>query len=203
MALFEGYSTDELNRVLSYSRWALGVLAVLTATAGVFNQWIADRIATLQRVEKATAQERTKAAQAELELTKQKTAELERRLGPWSFSDGQRALLLQALASAPKGRVALEYIQSDERRSHAFADVLAAAFRQAGYDVWGYIAPLIQAGASPLVGVQIVVMDSTSEAVGMPILRALEGAEIPVRLARRSNQNYDSDVVVIWIGIKP
>ncbi len=196
-------NSDELQRYASLFRWIGLAVTFIGVVITSVSHAIADRLLAAQRQEKAAAQERTKAAQAELALTKQKTAELERRLGPWSLSDAQRASMLHALASAPKGRVALEYIQSDEHRSHAFADVLAPVFKQAGYDVWGYIAPLIQAGASPLVGLQVIVMDSKSEEVGMPILHALEAAKIPVRLARRSNQNYDSDVVVIWVGIKP
>ena len=196
-------NSDDLQRYASLCRWVGLIVTFIGVLITSISHVIADRLLTAQRQEKAAAQERAKAAQAELELTKQKTAELEQRLGPWPFSDAQRATLLQALASAPKGRVALEYIQSDERRAHPFADVLATVFRQAGYDVWGHISPLIQAGAPPLVGVQVVVMDPASEAVGMPILRSLEAANITVRLARRSNPNYDSDVVVIWVGMKP
>ncbi len=49
-------SLDELNRVLAGSKWLLGGLAVLIALAGIFNQWVSDRIAKLQARAKIEAQ---------------------------------------------------------------------------------------------------------------------------------------------------
>src|SRR5262249_50067344 len=47
--------------------------------------------------------------------------ELKSRSAPWELTKEQAALLTKQLTAAPKGRVAIEYIRSDEARSRKFA----------------------------------------------------------------------------------
>src|SRR5207244_9616468 len=65
---------------------------------------------------------------------KSKSKELEARQAPWELTSRQKALLIAQLGSAPKGRVAIEYIRSDEARSRQFAVVLRDILKGAGYD---------------------------------------------------------------------
>jgi hypothetical protein len=74
--IFSNYTAEQLGRILGISKWVLGVLAVLTAGAGIFNQWLSDRIADLQQSDKEKAQQRLET----LELAAQ----------PRSLSDEQR-----------------------------------------------------------------------------------------------------------------
>lgn len=63
MAFYESWTVDQLTRALTASKWVLGISGVVFAFVGVANQWITDRISTLQRAEKTVAQERTRITQ--------------------------------------------------------------------------------------------------------------------------------------------
>jgi hypothetical protein len=89
-------SVDELNTLLTGSKWVLGILAVLIAMAGIFNQWVSDRIAKLQASAKVEAQRQLEQSESELRETKAKTVKLETKLSP-------RALPEAALLEVPYG----------------------------------------------------------------------------------------------------
>src|SRR5262249_15561337 len=107
------------------------------------------------------------------------------------------------LKTAPKGRVAIEYIRSDEARSRKFAVELRDTLKSAGYDVWGYMAGFMQADAPPLVGIRISVKDQKSDLVGGGLQRAFKAIGIEAEGIRRSDQTYEDDFVVVYVGIKP
>ncbi|MBL9201316.1 MAG: hypothetical protein JNL39_12465 [Opitutaceae bacterium] len=138
MALFEGYSGDDLNRVLNFSRWTLGILALFTAAAGVFNQWVTERIADLQRAEKTKAHERLKASEEELAATKARTAEvagqLERLTVPRRLTEVQRAILRKNLPTGPRGKVIVTFL-SVERDAQKYADEIGEILKETGFDV--------------------------------------------------------------------
>ena len=90
-------SVDDLNKMLTASKWVLGILAVLIAVAGIFNQWISDRIARLQVKEKIRAHEQLQVSEAELQRTKAKTAELEAKLAPRVLTETQQATIAKKL----------------------------------------------------------------------------------------------------------
>lgn len=101
MTAISEMSVDELTRILTASKWALGVLAVLIAIAGVFNQWVSDRITKLQRAAKIEAQQRLDQSEAELRDTKAKTARLEARLAPRALSEAEWLCVAERLVEFP------------------------------------------------------------------------------------------------------
>jgi len=138
MAFFDGYSVDQLNRVLSASRWVLGSLEVFTAAAGVFNQWIAERVADLQRADKSKAQERLSVSESELEATKAKTAEVAARLArvtePRNLTAEQSRTLKALLPAGPRGKVVLTFL-SVERDAERYMRQIGALLAECGFEV--------------------------------------------------------------------
>lgn len=138
MAIFEGYSADDLNRVLNFSRWTLGILALFTAGAGVFNQWVTERVANLQRAEKVSAQEYLKASEAELAATKAKTAEvagqLEKFTVPRRLTEQQLTALRKSLPNGPRGKVVMTFL-SVEQDAEKYAEQIAEILKETGFDV--------------------------------------------------------------------
>ena len=92
-------SIVDLNRTLTASKWALGIFAVLTALAGLFNQWVTDEITRLQSAQKAEAQLKLEKSEAELRETKKRTAQLEARLAPRSLTPEQQRVVVAAVTS--------------------------------------------------------------------------------------------------------
>jgi len=116
MSFFEGWSIEQLNRLLSASRWILGVFAVLTAIAGVFNQYVSDKISILQKTEKQNAEDRFKAAEVKIKTTEEgarkleeqvKTSEqarleLEQKVAPRKLTDKQIQCLVNGFSGLGK-----------------------------------------------------------------------------------------------------
>jgi len=125
--------------------------------------------------------------------------------GPWPLSLREKETFLQSLKDAPKGKVAIEYIRSDEARSRDFAVRIRDMLKNSGYEVWGYMAGFMQADAPPLVGVRISVKDQKSDIVGGALQRAFQSIGIHAQGTRRADQDatYDDDCAVIYIGMKP
>ena len=84
--MFDAYSLEQLNRILTASRWALGIFAIVTAAVGILNQCISDRISVLQKTEKTTAETRLKKA--------------EEKLAPRALSSEQEQILYSSLKKA-------------------------------------------------------------------------------------------------------
>lgn len=95
--MFSSMSIEDLNRILTASKWALGVFAVLTAIAGLFNQWVSDQITRLQAAQKVEAQKKLEQSETELRQTKERTAQLEARLAPRSLTPDQQRAVIESL----------------------------------------------------------------------------------------------------------
>jgi len=98
--------------------------------------------------------------------------------GPWILSAREKETFIQSLKDAPKGKVAIEYMRSDEPRSREFAVKIRDILKDSGYEVLGYMAGFMQADAPPLVGVRISVKDQTSDTVGGGLQRAFQAVGI-------------------------
>lgn len=146
--------------------------------------------------------ERVKSA-AEMEKSKGALEQLQEAQQPWQFSAQQRDRFIAALTDAVKGKVAVEYIRSDERRAYPFAMEMKRILDASGYDVWGHVPGFEQAGSAPLVGVGIIIKDKQSDIVGGFLQRAFKQAGIEAVGMRRTNNNYEDDRAIIWIGIRP
>jgi len=146
--------------------------------------------------------DRVRSAQ-ELSDTKAQLKDFEEKQAPWKWSEQESGMFATHLKDAPKGKVAIEYIRSDEKRSHDFATKIKDILVKAGYDVWAYMPAFEQAGSAPLIGVAILVKDRQSDIVGGFIQRAFNEVGINAVGISRTNNNYEDDRVVIWIGIKP
>ena len=125
-------------------------------------------------------------------------------MAPWCYRLARKKLFRESLKDAPRGKVAIEYIGSDEARSPAISAVrVKDILKDVGYEVWDYMPGFEQADAPPLVGVQIIVKNQQSDVVGGGLQQAFHSIGIDAKNARRTNNNYEDDFVVIWIGMKP
>ena len=84
--MFDTCNLEQLSRILTVSRWALGIFAIVTAGIGILNQCISDRISVLQKAEKTTAETRLKTA--------------EEKLAPRALSSKQEQILSSSLKEA-------------------------------------------------------------------------------------------------------
>jgi hypothetical protein len=125
--------------------------------------------------------------------------------GPWTLSTREKETFLRSIKDAPKGKVAVEYIRSDEARSREFAVKIRDMLKDSGYEVWGYMAGFMQADAPPLVGARVSVKDQKSNVVGGGLQRAFQAVGIHAEGTQRAVQDatYDDDFVVVYIGMKP
>jgi hypothetical protein len=124
------------------------------------------------------------------------------KAGPWRVTESQVERFSNYLKDAPKGKIAIEYSASDQVRAQAFATTIKDLLTRAGYNVWGYMPAFQQTGNSPpLVGIQIGTKDQ-STAIGEVIRQAFKAIGIDASSARITNNNYEDDYVVIFIGIK-
>lgn len=198
-------SVDDLQRLASLLRWiglavtAIGLLITLAS------HLVADHLLVAQRAEKAAAQEKLSASQAELQATKQKTAELEEAQRPWQMTAADIALLRAQLAEVPKGKVRIEYIQSDEKRARPFAEQLSNILKKSGFDVWGYMSPFTRVNAPTLVGVDMSYKTQEARPIAAGLKTAFSAISLNTPIAVRSPQDstYDDSQVVIYVGLRP
>lgn len=95
--MLSSMTLDDLNRLLTASKWFFGVLAVLTASAGLFNQWVSDRITKLQSAQKIETQKKLQVSEAELLQTKERTVLLEKKLAPRALTAEQLAAISESM----------------------------------------------------------------------------------------------------------
>lgn len=202
MALYEGYSADDLNRVLTFSKWSLGILALLTAAAGMFNQWITDRVSTLQKSDKAKSQERLRLTESELEATKIKTAELTQQLAPRSLTDNQQAVFFSFVENKPKGRVTFACAGNDKEAS-AFTIIIQDLLTKAGYDVAPGMAMFISTG-SGAIGIRMTIKNPDHQPPhAATIQKGFEAIGIPAPISiAASISPIDDNSVTIYVGSK-
>ena len=138
MQLFEGYSADELHRVLSVSRWIAG-LSLMVAVAGfAVNQWLVSRIASQQKLERDAGRTRLVAAEEELRRLRTQasavTSTLDKLTAHRKLSAKQISDLRSILAGAEKGKVVITYL-TVEWDAEDYARQLATVLKEIGYDV--------------------------------------------------------------------
>src|SRR5689334_816953 len=102
MAIFEAYSLDQLNRVLTFSKWMLIVCGIIFVVFLILNQWLASRVSSLQDEENKQTQQALRVSRTELLKIKAKTnelnAELSRFVAPRSLADDQMENLKKCLS---------------------------------------------------------------------------------------------------------
>ena len=127
-------NADQLQRWASILRWVgLSVTAIgLLITFG--SHYIADKLHVVQRADKASAQERLKQSEAELQTTKARTAELEKKLAPRQLSPEQRKHFIAALAGSPRGPIAVVY-SNPQPETINFATEIRSLLIEAGFQV--------------------------------------------------------------------
>jgi len=81
--------------------------------------------------------------------------------------------------------------------------MLRDVLKDSGYEVWGYMAAFMQADAPALVGIRISTDNEESGTVGEGLQRAFKAAGIDAQGVRRSDQTYERDFAVIYVGTKP
>jgi hypothetical protein len=138
MAFYEAYTIDQLQRALVASKWILAVGGIIFACVAIVNQWLTARITTLQRQEKARAEQQLNASKVELEHTKAETAQiasqLERFTGPRRLTDEQIASLRKSLPKGPHGKVVMTFL-SVESDAQKYAEQIGQLLTETGFEV--------------------------------------------------------------------
>jgi membrane protein implicated in regulation of membrane protease activity len=138
MALFEAYSLDQLNRLLTFSKWMLIVCGVLFIIFAVLNQWLASRVSSLHEEENKQTQQQLRASRTELLRTTAKTneltVELSRFVAPRTLPEEQIEALRKCLGDGPRGPVVIASLKS-EADAEAYAGQIGKVLTDAGYDV--------------------------------------------------------------------
>lgn len=195
-------SVDELNRILTGSKWLLGSLAVLTALAGIFNQWVTDRVARLQAAAKVESQKRLESSEAELRLTKEKTIRLETRLAHRSLSDSQWAILSAGLTQYAGTQFEFTSYQ-DDAEVRGLVMPMIKGLLSAG---WKGLPARDFLMASLVEGVVIEYAPESAKTLGPParaLCDALNAKRISTTIAPNSELTGFGDRLKIKVGKKP
>ena len=138
MAIFEAYSLDQLNRLLTLSKWMLIACGIIFVVFVVVNQWLASRISSLQDEENKRTQQALRASRTELLRTKAKTnelsAELSRFVAPRSLPNEQIEALTKCLADGPRGPVVMAALKA-EADAEPYAAQISKVLTDSGFTV--------------------------------------------------------------------
>ena len=138
MAFYEAYTVEQLNRALLISKWILAMGGIIFACVAVVNQWLTARITTLQRQEKARAEQQLQASEDELGKAKAEAAEIGSQLarftGPRRLTDEQIGSLRKSLPNGPRGKVVITFL-SAESDAQNYAEQIAQLLSETGFDV--------------------------------------------------------------------
>ena len=138
MQLFEGYTAEELERVLTTSRWVAGLLLLLGFAALCLNHWLLHRIATQQKLERNSGKSRLIAAEEELRRLRGQMSSVansvEKLTSTRKLSATQVNELKAALISAEKGPLIITYL-TIEWDAEDYAHQLSKILKEAGYNV--------------------------------------------------------------------
>src|SRR5207302_10594328 len=102
----------------------------------------------------------------------------------------------EELKSSPtKGKVRLEYIQSDERRARPFAEQIGDLLTESGYDVWGYMGPFTRVNAPTLVGIDMSVKIQQAQPIAVGLHNAFKaiGLNDPLKFRGPQPVTYEHD----------
>ncbi|MEY2484805.1 MAG: hypothetical protein QOH39_453 [Verrucomicrobiota bacterium] len=138
MTPFEGYNVDQLTRVLTFSKWMLGICGAILVGVAIFNQWLAARILHLQEEQRAGAEQQLSSSQTEVARANSKAAELNAELArftaPRRLTDEQIASLRESLPKGPHGKVVMASLKV-ESDAESYAAQIAKVLGDAGFDV--------------------------------------------------------------------
>ena len=152
MSPFEAASLDQLNRLLTFSKWMLIVCGIVFLVFVIVNQLLASRIAALHADEKQRAQEQLRASRSELSRAKAQTneltaktnelstkanelsAELSRFVAPRSLPHDQIDALRKCLADGPHGPVVMASLKA-ESDAEPYAAQISKVLSDAGFHV--------------------------------------------------------------------
>lgn len=138
MPILEAFSLDQLQRLLSFSKWMLIVCGIIFLVLVIVNQYAASRISSIQNQEKREVQQQLRASRTELARTKAQTnelnVELSRFVAPRTLPDDQLQALQQCLSDGPRGAVIMSFLKT-ESDAEAYASQIANLLRDSGFDV--------------------------------------------------------------------
>jgi len=134
-------TADELQSLASILRWIGLSITALGVVLTFGSHYIADKLLVVQRADKFQAQERLKAAEAELMQTKLKTAELAKRLAPRTLTTEQRERFIKFLSKTIKGPVVLEH-SGQAVETVKFTDEIKSLLVASGFTISAYNMPL-------------------------------------------------------------
>jgi hypothetical protein len=138
MPILEAYSLDQLQRLLTFSKWTLIVCGVVFIAFAIVNQWVQARISALQEDEAGRVQQQLRASRAELSKTKAKTneltEELSRFVAPRSLPDEQVEALRKCLSDGPHGPVVMASLKA-ESDAETYAAQISKVLTNAGFEV--------------------------------------------------------------------
>jgi len=134
-------SADDLQRLASVLRWVGLIVTAVGVVITFGSYYIADKLLVVQRADKVQAQERLKTTEAELEQTKIKTADLERRLAPRTLTPDQRERFVRFLSKTTKGPVTVEH-SGQAVETIKFSEEILSLLIEAGFTIAAYNMPL-------------------------------------------------------------
>ena len=138
MLFLEGYQVEQLQRILTFTKWLLGIVGVILVCVAVVNQWLSARISHLQEEEKAAAEQRLRSSQAQLSVANARaaeaTSELSRFTAPRQLTENQIALLRKCLPHGPRGKVVMASLKV-ESDAEPYAAQIAKVLTESGFDV--------------------------------------------------------------------
>jgi hypothetical protein len=195
-------TADELQRLASILRWVgLSVTALgLLITFG--SHYVADKLLVVQRGEKIKSAQRLQISEAELEITKAKTAELEFKLSPRILTEEQRKGFLAFVANTPKGKVSFKCV-SNSKEACDYAAVIKDLLATARFDVAASVPSYISTGIRAS-GISMSIRSEKHQpAHAGEIQKGFESIGIPMPgTVDTDDQSLSEDMVVIYVGAK-
>lgn len=135
MNFLSNHSAEDLARLLTIARWGLGVFAVLTAIAGLFTQYITDRISNLQQADKKAAEQRLGVAEQQIQTAETARRILEEKIAPRVLTDSHALKLATLLRSVKQSEPVVVASRMMDSESLGYGRQILGAFQQAGWQV--------------------------------------------------------------------
>jgi hypothetical protein len=199
-------SAEVLDQI---TRWSTIMTFVAPLCFGIFALVTDHRAKYLQESQHKTQIANLESANqklvSDLGLTEQQLKSLKEQQEPWRLLANDANKLRHELGSVPKGKVRVEYIQSDERRARPCAEQLCDLLKASGYDVWGYMGPFTRVNAPTLIGIDMSykVQNTRPVAAGLQTAFKAIGLNTPISVRNPQDATYGDDQIVIYIGLKP
>lgn len=182
MQLFDGYSAEELHRLLNVSRWVAAVFLALALVMFAFNQWIGGRLAGAQQSERTAALRKLAAVEDELRQTRKKESEVasdfDRLIAPRKLSPAQIKRFPTEITPAGPGKVIVTYL-TVEWDAEDYARQLGHVLQSAGLNtvVSDYLWMELHT-----TGVYLTGVGNGLSTMGNAVQRAFEGIGLSIPL---------------------